>query len=62
MSGFGALWRIRTHKHIRTRRSMPTSTGPARAAWPRLRETETLKVEEQRLKNRRRHVIHSTGP
>jgi hypothetical protein len=53
MSGFGALWRIWTRKHIRTRRSIPTSTGPARAAWPRLQETELLMLEEERLKARR---------
>ena len=54
MNGFGALWRIRTRKRIRTRRSVPTSTGPARAAWPRLQETEFLTLEEQRLEARRR--------
>ncbi|MGA9351841.1 MAG: hypothetical protein WBW48_23980 [Anaerolineae bacterium] len=53
MNGFGALWRIRTHKHIRTKRSIPTNTGPARAAWPRLQETESLTLEEERLKARR---------
>jgi len=49
MSGFGTLWRIRTRKHICTMRSIPTSTGPARAAWPRLQETERLAQEEERL-------------
>jgi hypothetical protein len=53
MNGFGALWRIRTRNHIRTRRSIPTSTGPAWAAWPRLQETEHLMLEEERLQARR---------
>jgi hypothetical protein len=49
MNSFGALWRVRTRKHIRTRHSIPTSTEPGRAAWPRLRETEHLMLEEERL-------------
>ncbi len=53
MSGFGALWRIRTRKHIRTMRSIPTSTGPVRAAWPRHQEAELRMLEEERLKARR---------
>ena len=52
MSGFGALWRIRTRKHIRTLRSIPTSTGPARADWPKHQETELRMLEEERLKAR----------
>jgi hypothetical protein len=52
MNGFGTLWRTRTRKHIRTRCSIPSSTGPARAAWPRLREAESLRLEEERLKAR----------
>jgi hypothetical protein len=52
MNGFGALWRVRTRNHIRTRRSIPTSTGPARTAWPRLREREFLMLEEERLQAR----------
>lgn len=54
MSGFGALWCIRTRKHIRTMRSIPTSIGPARATWPRLQETELLTLEEERLQARQR--------
>ena len=54
MNGFGALWRIRTRNHIRTRRSTPTSTGPGRAAWPRLQEKEHLMMEEERLEARQR--------
>jgi hypothetical protein len=54
MSGFGASWRIQTRKHIRTRRSIPTSTGPARGAWPRLQETEHLMLEGERLEARQR--------
>ena len=53
MNGFGTLWRIRTHKHIRTRRSSPTSTGPGLALWPRLQETECLRLEGVRLEARR---------
>jgi hypothetical protein len=53
MSGFGALWRVQTRKHIRTRHSIRTSTGSARAAWPRLQETELLTLEEERLQARR---------
>jgi hypothetical protein len=49
MNGFGTLWRIRTRKHIRTRHSIPSSTGPGRAAWPRLQETELLMLEKERL-------------
>jgi hypothetical protein len=54
MSGFGTLWRTRTRKHIRTRRSIPTSTGPRRAFWPRLQETERQSREAERLQVRRR--------
>ncbi|MBI4758052.1 MAG: hypothetical protein HY783_03485 [Chloroflexi bacterium] len=52
--GFGALWRIRTRKHIRTMRSIFTSTGPSQALWPRLQETERQKREANRLQARRR--------
>jgi hypothetical protein len=52
MSSFGTLWRIRTRKHIRTRRSISSSTEPGRAAWPRLQETELLMMEERRLQAR----------
>jgi hypothetical protein len=54
MSGFGALWRVRTRKHTRTRHSIRTSTRPARAAWPRLQETESLILEKQRSEARQR--------
>ena len=53
MSGFGALYRVRTRRNIRTTRSIPTSTGSAGAAWSRLRETEQLQGEEHRLHARR---------
>lgn len=33
---------VRTHRHIRSLASLLTSTGPGRARWPRLRETEQL--------------------
>ncbi|HBY99590.1 MAG: hypothetical protein M5U01_33010 [Ardenticatenaceae bacterium] len=54
MSGFGALWRIRTRKHIRTMRSVPASTGPGRAHWPRLQEAEQSAREAARLRARQR--------
>jgi len=52
MSGFGGLQRIRTRKHIRTIRSIPTSTDPS---WSvdRGQETACLGEEEARLKVRR---------
>ncbi len=53
MSGFGVLWRIQTRKHIRTRRSLFTSSSSARARWPRLQETESLLWELKRLRARR---------
>jgi hypothetical protein len=46
--GFGALWRIRTRKHIRSIRSIPTRAGPAETAYGE-QETARLKVEEERL-------------
>jgi len=52
MSGFGNLWRIRTRKHIRTVRSIPTSTGPSGTVY-RDQETAHRGVEEERLKVRR---------
>ena len=54
MSGFGALWRIRTRRHIRTMRSIHTITGPGRDTWPRVQETERQSREEARLQTRRR--------
>jgi hypothetical protein len=54
MSGFGTLWRVQTRKHIRTRHSIRTSTGPARSAWPRLQETESLMLEKRRSGARQR--------
>ena len=54
MSGFGTLWRIRTRKHVRTSNSVPISTRPARATWPRLQETELLTLQGKRLEARQR--------
>jgi len=51
MSGLGALWRIRTRKHIRTMRSIRTSTGPSGSVY-KDQETARLGVEEERLKAR----------
>jgi hypothetical protein len=53
MSGFGALWRIKTHRSVRTMRSAPTATGPGRATWPRVPETALLMAEKARLEARR---------
>ena len=53
MDGFGTLWRIRTRKHIRTMRSIPTITGPGRDIWPRVQETERQSREAERLQTRR---------
>ncbi|MDO9065993.1 MAG: hypothetical protein Q7U96_02795 [Chloroflexota bacterium] len=47
-SGFGALWRVRTRKHVRTVRSILTSTGPGGTVY-RDEETARLRVEEERL-------------
>jgi hypothetical protein len=58
MNGFGDLWRIRTHKHIRTTRSLRTQTGSARALWPRLQESERQRVEMEHLRKRRRLHAH----
>lgn len=52
MSGYDTLWCIRTHKHIRTMRSIPTHTGPGRDNWPKVQETERLRLEQRRLRNR----------
>lgn len=38
---------IRTHKNIRSMRSLYTKVGPAQGHWSRLRETELL-VRRQR--------------
>lgn len=32
----------KTHAQLRTMRSLRTNTGPGRASWPRLQETERL--------------------
>lgn len=53
MSGFGALWRIKTRRGIRTMRSVPTATGRGREAWPRVEETAQLMAEKVRLEARR---------
>ncbi len=45
---------MRTSRHIRTMRSIPTNTGPARERWPRLRQTEQIQREYYRLQQRRR--------
>ncbi len=44
--------RIRTHSNIRTRHSHPISTASGRNLWPRLKETEQLQANENRLPSR----------
>jgi hypothetical protein len=51
MSSNDTLWCIRTHKHIRTMRSVATHTGPSRDNWPKVQETERLRLEQRRLRN-----------
>ena len=55
-NGFGALYRVRTRKHLRTSRSIRTSTGPGQIHWPVTRDVEaaTLKLQDSRLKRWRR--------
>jgi hypothetical protein len=43
---------IRTHKHVRTLRSLMTKVGPARGAWSRVRESEDLS-------RRQRPAVHA---
>jgi hypothetical protein len=47
MKNIRALGRIRTHQNIRTRHSIFTSIGPGHAHWPRLKETEQLRMAEK---------------
>ncbi len=54
MSGFGTLWRIRTRKHIRSMRSIPTNLGPDRALWLRPQEIERQRRKEKRQQARQR--------
>ena len=56
MSGFGALGRAPTGKHIRTSRSIRTSTGPGQVHWLATRDVEATRIqlEQERLKARRR--------
>ena len=46
--------RLRTHRNIRTMGSISLNTGPGRARWRRLKETEQLQAEEKQLKGKRR--------
>ena len=41
---------IRTHKHIRSLRSLHTRVGPARGEWSRLREGEQIGRNMRRLR------------
>jgi hypothetical protein len=54
MSGFSTLRRIRTRKHIRTMRSIPTNLGPDRALWLRPQEIEWQGRKEKRQQARQR--------
>jgi len=49
---------MRTSRHIRTMRSIPTSTGPAQDHWPRLRQTEQIQRATHRLQQRRRRMMN----
>jgi len=44
---------IRTRRNIRTMQSLLTSLRPQRFFWPRLRETEMLRIEAKQLSARR---------
>ncbi len=44
---------LRTSRHIRTMRSIPTNTGSAQDRWPRLQQTEQIKHAYRRLKKER---------
>ncbi len=51
-NGFGALYRVKMHKHLRTSRSVRTSTGPGQIHWPMTRDVEAaiLNLQDARLK------------
>ena len=49
-NGFGSLYRAKTRKHLRTSRSIRTSTGQVCGLVTRDVETAGLKLEEGRLK------------
>ena len=58
MSSFGSLWRVKTRQHIRTMKSIATSTGPDLAT---LYATHR-RSECSRLKARRRlHTQREAG-
>lgn len=48
---------IRTSRHIRTRCSLHTSTGSGLANWPRLYESERLRLAHKRLSHRRAALL-----
>jgi hypothetical protein len=60
MRNFGALWRIRTHKHIRTMRSVRGITGAGRCHSEKQWEAEQHGLETERL--RRRRILHNPRP
>ncbi len=50
-----SVGRIKTFRHIRTLRSVCANTGTGRLqCWPRVRDMEAIKVEEDRLLKARR--------
>ena len=49
MKSIRRMGSIRTHRNIRTRLSMPTSTGAGHNRWPRLKESEQLRADEKCL-------------
>ena len=53
MNPCNTLGRIRTCRHIRSARSIRTSTGSGLSIWPRLRETEHLRLLGRRFRAKR---------
>ena len=43
-SGFGALYRVKTRKHLHTSCSVRSSTGPGQLHWPVTRDVETANL------------------
>ena len=56
MKRIKSIGRIRTPYHIRTRLSIPTSTGPGHNLWPRVKETEQLEVNENSFPSHIRRI------
>jgi hypothetical protein len=55
MRALESIGRIRTFRHIRTLRSVCANTGTGRLqGWPRVRDVESIRLEEARLLKARR--------